>query len=62
MVLLVLVGVAEPKLDCLVVLVGHLWVACTSGARVLPVTACFLMEEVGNPSFDVDGFHNGSIA
>ena len=62
MVLLVLVGVTEPELDCLVVLVSHPWVACASGAGVLSVVAHFLVEEVRSPSLDVDGFHNGSIA
>jgi len=61
MVLLVLVGVAELKLDCLVVLAGHPWVACTSGAGVLLVATRFLVEEVGNPSLAVDGFQSGSI-
>jgi len=61
-VLLVLVVVIEPELDCFVVLVGHPWVACTSGAGVLSVAAHFLVEDVGNSSLDVDGFHNGSIA
>ena len=58
--LLVLVGVAEPELGCLAVLVGHPWVTCTSSARVLSVTVRFLVEEVGSPLPDVGSFHNAS--
>ena len=58
----VFVGVVESELGCLIVLVGHPWVACTSGAGVLLVAVRFLVEEVGNPSLDVGGFHNGSTA
>ena len=58
--LLVLVGVAEPELGCFVALVSHPWVVYTSSARVFLVTVHFLVEEVGNPSLEVGGFHNGS--
>ena len=61
-VLLVLVDVAKPGVGCLVVLFGHPWVACTSGAKVLLVSVHFLVEETGNPSLGAGDFHNGNIA
>jgi len=59
--LLVLVGVVEPELGCLVVLIGHPWMACTSGVGVLLVAVGFLVE-LRNLSLNADGFHNENTA
>jgi len=58
--LLVLVGVVELNLGGSVVLFDHPWGACTSDAEVPLVSICLLVEEVGNPSLDASGFHNGN--
>ena len=50
--LLVLVGVVEPELGCLVVLVGHPWVPCTFSVGELPITVCFLVVDVTPPTLN----------